>query len=378
MSELFSVDLPKDNKSEVANIESQTTEVKTPEFLPKSKQVQALMLDPEVISKAETVDLSDTTNLYDIGKEPSDELNQISKKLLNQLTVADTMGSNKTLDALAKITKQIDFKELKPDDYKGLKGLFQKMEDAVSKRIANYTTIGSEVDKLYASLKEYENSTKKNTAQIDELQKANTAYAKNLDQYIALLYILRNKAALEINNTQIAAQNGDEDAQIALPRMKQVAEILDKRTFDLETAKTMAVYTAPQLALTQQNNMSLIDQYHSSFITTIPILNEALAQAIVNVKQNYAQQGLDAHKKATRELMLKSSANINENSIKIAEMGGKQLMSTEDMQQVVTDIQTAVAKTKEIEANNATDREKSRVEMEKIVENFKNANLNNK
>lgn len=371
MSELFSVDLPKETQSNISNIETQTAEIKTPEFVPKSKQAQALMLDPEVISKAETVDLSDTTNLYDIGKEPSDELNQISKKLLDQLTVADTMGSNKTLDALAKITKQIDFKELKPDDYKGLKGLFQKMEDAVSKRIASYTSIGSEVDKLYVSLKEYENATKKSAAQIDELQKANAAYAKTLDQYIALLYILRNKAALEINNTQIAAQNGDEDAQIALPKMKQVAEILDKRTFDLETAKTMAVVTAPQLALTQQNNMSLIEQYHSAFITNIPILNEALVQAINNVKQNYAQQGLDAHNKATRELLLKTSANINENTIKIAEMGGKPLMSTEDMQKIVDDIQSAVIKTKEIEAKNAKDRDDSRVKMESIVENFK-------
>lgn len=360
MSNLFSVDTP-------------AIEPHNNQYEPQSVTAKALMSDPEVIKIADSIDLTNTVALYDLGKEPADEMSGIAGKLLDKLTVADTIGSTKILDALVKLTKQIEFKELKLDQERGLRALFHKAEATLKARVAKYQSIGGEVKTLFVELKSYENTIQKRVDDMDQLAVANTTYTKNLDQYIALIYILRNRQAITIQNTLLSAQGGDEDAQIALPKLQQAAEVLDKRAFDLEQAKTMATITAPQIKQTQDNNLNLIQQYHSAFINTIPALQTGLIQAVTALQGNYAQQGLNAQKQATADLMKKNAERLAFNNKFILESSGQPTVSVEDMQSIVTTILDAVQETKTIEQANAKKRETSRQQMNKIMTDFKSA-----
>lgn len=360
MSNLFSVDTP-------------TVEPHYNQFEPQSTRAKALMADPEVIKIADSIDLTDTVALYDLGKEPADKMSGIAGQLLDKLTVADTIGSTKVLDALVKLTKQIEFKELKLDQERGLKALFRRAEATLKARVAKYQSIGSEVNTLFVALKTYENTIQKRVDDMDQLASANAAYAKNLDQYIALIYILRNRQAMTVQNTLLAAQSGDEEAQIALPKLQQVAEVLDKRAFDLEQAKAMATITAPQIKQTQDNNLNLIQQYHAAFINTIPALQTGLVQAVTALQGNYAQQGLNAQKQATADLMKKNAERLAVNNKFILESSGQPTVSVEDMQSIVTTILNAVQETKTIEQENAKKREASREQMAKMMTDFKAA-----
>lgn len=360
MSNLFSVDTP-------------TVEPHYNQFEPQSTRAKTLMADPEVIKIADSIDLTDTVALYDLGKEPADKMSGIAGQLLDKLTVADTIGSTKVLDALVKLTKQIEFKELKPDQDRGLKALFRRAEATLKARVAKYQSIGNEVNELFVALKTYENTIQKRVDDMDQLASANAAYAKNLDQYIALIYILRNRQAMTVQNTLLAAQTGDEEAQIALPKLQQVAEVLDKRAFDLEQAKAMATITAPQIKQTQDNNLNLIQQYHAAFINTIPALQTGLVQAVTALQGNYAQQGLNAQKQATADLMKKNAERLAVNNKFILESSGQPTVSVEDMQSIVTTILNAVQETKIIEQENAKKREASREQMTKMMTDFKAA-----
>ncbi|MGO2927582.1 MAG: toxic anion resistance protein, partial [Leuconostoc citreum] len=136
MSNLFSVDTP-------------AIEPHNNQYEPQSVTAKALMSDPEVIKIADSIDLTNTVALYDLGKEPADEMSAIAGKLLDKLTVADTIGSTKILDALVKLTKQIEFKELKLDQERGLRALFHKAEATLKARVAKYQSIGGEVKTLF-------------------------------------------------------------------------------------------------------------------------------------------------------------------------------------------------------------------------------------
>lgn len=348
-------------------------EVRQPQFVPKSESAKNLMLDVEVLKIADSIDFTSPEKLYDLGKEPADAMSAISGRLLNQLTVADTIASTQTLDQLTKITSQIEFKELKPSDYKGIRGLFHKAEDELKKRVAKYQSIGGEINKLFLSLKTSENNINQKISDINELSNANEQYAKNLDQYIALTYVLRNRQQDKINELSEKANSGDQDAQIALPKEQQIAEILDKRAFDLEQAKTMATLTAPQLKQTQDGNYNLIQQYHSAFITTIPALQTGLVQAITALQQNYAQQGINAQKEAVAKIMTESAERLAINNKFIAESSGKGIITVEDMEKIVSTLSNSVKETKAIEAENAKKREESRKQMEKIISDAKNS-----
>ena len=297
-------------------------QVKQPEYLPASNAARDYMKDPNVLAIAEKVDVEDTVAVYELGKEPAGKMTKISGSLLEQFSVADTIGSTKILDTLAKIATQIDFKELTVEKPKGIKGLFQKVEDVLKAKVAKYQSINGEVTSLYVELKTYEDKIKKSIDQIDDLGDANEAYAKSLDQHIALIYILRNNLAMEISNTQIQADNGDQNAAIHLPKLLQADRALDQRAYDLEQSKAIAELTAPQITQTQSNNLTLLEQYQSAFIATIPALQTGLMQAVTALQQNYAQQGINASKQATAELLKGNAERLKVNNKFIAESSG--------------------------------------------------------
>ena len=122
---------------------------------PQSTRAKELMADPEVIKIADSIDLTDTVALYDLGKEPADKMSGIAGQLLDKLTVADTIGSTKVLDALVKLTKQIEFKELKLDQERGLKACSVALKPTLKARVATPINC-NEVNTPFVALKTYE------------------------------------------------------------------------------------------------------------------------------------------------------------------------------------------------------------------------------
>lgn len=387
MTNLFDENLPKADaqpiiEGDVSNVQppvavEPTVEMRHEQYEPQSKAAKEMMRDVEVLRIADTVKLDDTAALYDLGKEPSEAMSSISGRLLDQLNVADTIGSTKTLDSLNKITSQIEFKDLVIEKPKGVKGLFFKAEDVLKQRVAKYHSIGGQVTSLFTSLQQYENQIKERIDDMNELADANMAYARNLDQYIALVYVLRNRQAATIAELTQQAKTGDPDAQVALVRANEVADVLDKRAFDLEQAKAMAVINAPQIVQTQSNNYNLVQQFHSAFINTVPALQTALTQAITALQQNYAQQGINAQKDAVAKLMTENAERLAVNNRFIAESAGKAMLSVDDMQNIVTTITKSIEETKAIEEANRKAREASREQMTAIMENARTAGLSN-
>ena len=121
------------------------------------------------------------------------------------------------------------------------------------------------------------------------------------------------------------------------------------------------------------NNLNLIQQYHAAFINTIPALQTGLVQAVTTLQGNYAQQGLNAQKQATADLMKKNAERLAVNNKFILESSGQPTVSVEDMQSIVTTILNAVQETKTIEQENAKKREASREQMAKMMTDFKAA-----
>lgn len=348
----------------------------TPEYAPQSTIVKDLMKDPTVIEMSKKVDPTDIVGLNELGKEPADAMSKITGSLLDQFTVADTIGSTQILTTLTKIAKQIDIKELKVEESKGLKALFVKAENVLKSRVAKYQSLNGEINALFLALKGYETTINARINDLKQLSAANSAYATNLNQYIALIYILRNNLAFQISNTEIAANSGDQDAQLKLPELQQAAKVLERRAFDLEQAKAMATITAPQITQTQDNNFKLIEQFHAAFIVNIPTLKSSLVQAVNALQQNYAQQGLNASKTAMDALMRKNVDQLAVNNTFIATSADTPTVSVETMQYVLDVISKSVVETKQLEENNAKEREIARVKMENIATTAKNLALN--
>lgn len=335
--------------------------------LPLGERQKELMNDSEVRELAEKIDLKDSVSIMNLGKEPADEIANFASRILNGLSVADTLGSTKLMDQLGKIMDQFDMQEVMGEKKKGLAGFLQNKARDLKRLLAKYQSLGDEIDKVYQELVKYEADTKQSIKTMKELAEQNINYSENLDGYIATGYVLQNQLNQEIIpalEKKVAA--GDEMANIQLSQMRAALETVDRRTADLEMSKTTAILTGPQIDLIQKNNVLLLAQLHSAFITTIPQFKMAMIQAVTLQKQKNTQAGLAALNERNNELIRRNAQNLATNSVTIAKAANQTSISVETLQFAFDTMKQAIVDTKAIDVQAKQDRATARQKLNQM------------
>ncbi|AWN67077.1 hypothetical protein LL14B4_10515 [Lactococcus lactis subsp. lactis] len=354
-------------KTEVEAITGEVIPVTTDLIAPLGEKQKALMTDCRVLQLARQMDLKDSVAIMDLGKEPADAISSFASQILNGLSVADTLGTTKLMDQLGKIMDQFDMQEVMGEKKKGLAGFLQNKARDLKRLLAKYQSLGGEIDKVYQELVKYEADTKQSIKTMKELAEQNINYSENLDGYIATGYVLQNQLNQEIIpalEQKVAA--GDEMANIQLSQMRSALEAVDRRTADLEMSKTTAILTGPQIDLIQKNNVLLLAQLHSAFITTIPQFKMAMIQAVTLQKQKNTQAGLTALNERNNELIRRNAQNLATNSVTIAKAANQTSISVETLQFAFDTMKQAIVDTKAIDVQAKQDRATARQKLNQM------------
>lgn len=360
-------ELQKEATEEAQLITGEIIPVTSESVLPLGERQKELMNDSEVRELAEKIDLKDSVSIMNLGKEPADEIATFASRILNGLSVADTLGSTKLMDQLGKIMDQFDMQEVMGEKKKGLAGFLQNKARDLKRLLAKYQSLGDEIDKVYQELVKYEADTKQSIKTMKELAEQNINYSENLDGYIATGYVLQNQLNQEIIpalEKKVAA--GDEMANIQLSQMRAALEAVDRRTADLEMSKTTAILTGPQIDLIQKNNVLLLAQLHSAFITTIPQFKMAMIQAVTLQKQKNTQAGLTALNERNNELIRRNAQNLATNSVTIAKAANQTSISVETLQFAFDTMKQAIVDTKAIDVQAKQDRATARQKLNQM------------
>lgn len=354
-------------KTEVEAITGEVIPFTTNLIAPLGEKQKALMTDYQVLQLARQMDLKDSVAIMDLGKEPADAISSFASQILNGLSVADTLGSTKLMDQLGKIMDQFDMQEVMGEKKKGLAGFLQNKARDLKRLLAKYQSLGGEIDKVYQELVKYEADTKQSIKTMKELAEQNINYSDNLDGYIATGYVLQNQLNQEIIpalEKKVAA--GDEMANIQLSQMRAALEAVDRRTADLEMSKTTAILTGPQIDLIQKNNVLLLAQLHSAFITTIPQFKMAMIQGVTLQKQKNTQAGLAALNARNNELIRRNAQNLATNSVTIAKAANQTSISVETLQFAFDTMKQAIVDTKAIDVQAKQDRATARQKLNQM------------
>ena len=360
-------------KQEVQAITGEIIPVTSECVQPLGERQKELMHDVQVLQIAEKIDLKDSVSIMDLGKEPADEIANFASRILNGMSVADTIGSTKLMDQLGKIMDQFDMQEIKGDKKKGISGFFQNKARDLKRLLAKYQSLGGEIDKVYQELVKNEMDTKKAISTMKELSEQNISYSENLDGYIATGYVLQNKLKNEIiPDLESRVANGDQMANVQLSQMRTALDAVDRRTADLEMAKTTAILTSPQIDMIQKNNVLILAQIHSAFITTIPQFKIAMIQAVTLQQQKNTQAGLTALNERNNVMVKRNSKNLADNSISIAKASNQTTISVETLEEAFNTMKQAIIDTKAIDEQARIDRTSARQQLKKLEDGIHN------
>lgn len=318
------------------------------------------------------IDTKNINTIVSFGKETVDEISKLSDTILRNTEVDKVNDTGHMLTALGNIMDKFDIKELEPQESKGLiSKIFNSAQKQLDKILNKYNSMGSEIDKIYIQLKEYEKEIYDSNTQLEKLFNSNVGYYEALDNYIYAgeeigKQMLKEKQRLE-NELD---ETGNKSLIFEIQNIEQGITILEQRVQDLRMANNVAMQSIPMIKAMQFSNMNLVRKINSAFIITLPVFKQSLAQAVQLRRQKIQADSLSALDARTNEMLIKNAKNTVEQTKEIIKLSSNSSIKMETLEETWNTIVQGVDETRKMQEEASIKREEDRLKLEAIKNEF--------
>lgn len=326
----------------------------------------------EVQALTSEVDIQNTNSIINFGQKASDNISKISDELLNSMKAVKSEEASEMLSNLTKIMDKFDVKELenaKPDSM--LAKLFKSAGNTVAKLFQKYDSMGYEVQKVYVLLKKYENDIKVANGNLKKLYDGNLEFYRMLEKYIVAGEMALEEIDRYIEQIPMDNSMNEEEKRMFIQKLEISKEMLSQRVYDLQIAENVAIQAAPMIQTIQMSNFNLMRKINSSFIVTLPIFKQCLAQAVILKRQEIQAKSIKQLDDKTNELIMRNAANTARQSVEIAKMASGSSVAIETLEKSFDTIMKGIEDTKAIQQANAQQRKENAHRLENIKANMK-------
>ena len=346
MSEITLSDLIK-TSSAAAEVPSETT--------PEEISAQISVLTPEERRQAdeirEQIDVRDSQMVMQFGAGARQNIADFSENILKNIRAKDSGYVGALMTDLVTNVEKLDFDSLEKGN--GILGLFQKLEAKVKRFLAQYEKLELQVGRIEGKLDEARMEMLKDIGILDSLYEKNLNYFRQLQVYITAgqekLDELREKT---IPSLRAEAEKSGDPMHAQLVRdFEDLVNQFEKKLYDLKTSKTIAIQTAPQIRLIQNNDKLLADKIQTAIQETIPLWKSQMVMALGLYRQQEALRLQRNVTETTNAMLLKNSEKLKQNTLDVAKESERGIVDIETLkkanQNLISTINEAVRIQKE-------------------------------
>ena len=337
-----------------------------------SEYKQRLRGMKEVQDLTSEVEIQNPNSIVMFGQGASEQISKVSDELLNSMKAVKAEEASEMLVNLTKIMDKFDIKELDGSEKQSMLSKFMKgVGNSVAKLFQKYDTMGYEVEKVYVLLKKYENDKRESNANLKKLYDANLHYYQLLEKYIVAGELALEEIEAYIYQISMNNSLGQEEKQMMLQKLEISKEMLSQRVYDLQIAENVAIQSAPMIQTIQMSNFNLMRKINSSFIITLPIFKQCLAQAVILKRQEIQAKSIKQLDDKTNELIMRNAQNTARQSVEIAKMASGSSVSISTLEKSFETIMKGIEDTKAIQEANKVQRIENSAKLERIKSTMK-------
>jgi len=208
----------------------------------------------------------------------------------------------------------------------------------------------------------------KDVVLFDKLYDENLAYFKQLQVYIQAgeekLAEMR-EVTLPKLRAQAAAANDPMAVQVVADFEGSV-ERFEKKVHDLKISKNIAIQTAPQIRLIQNNDKALIDRVQTAIYSTIPLWKNQMVIALGLSAQQQTLQMQRAVTDATNELLRRNAELLQQNTVATARENERGVVDIETVREVNERLVATIEETIKIQQEGRAKRQAAEAELVQI------------
>ena len=282
----------------------------------------------QVAAFAQQIDLTNSTVILQYGAGTQKKMADFSESALENVKSKD-LGEVGTLLSSV-VTELKDFDE---EETKGFLGLFKKGANKLEAMKAKYAKAETNVNQIVQVLEGHQVQLLKDVAVLDKMYELNLSYYKELTMYI----LAGKKKLQETRETQLqelrqkAAMTGlAEDAQAAKD-LDDMCNRFEKKLYDLELTRQIAMQTAPQIRMVQSNDTIMVEKIQSTVVNTIPLWK---SQMVLALGVENSMQAAEAQRQVTditNELLKKNAEKLKLASVETAKEAERGIVDMETL-----------------------------------------------
>ena len=330
----------------------------------------------EVNAVKNKIDFTDTASLLQYGNAAQKNIADFSDSVLSSTRTKDAGEVGGLLKELVTNAREFEHVEEGGSFLSKIPivGSMVKKADDMKMR---YDKISTQIARIEGGLENAKQKMMKDIVLYDTLYEKNLEYFKQLEIYIRAgeekVAEMRQQTLPKLE-AQAAVSNNPMAAQV-VQDFKGTLDRFEKKVTDLKITKTIAVQTAPQIRLIQNNDKILADRVQSAIYNTIPLWKN---QMVIALGLSHQQNVLKMQQRVndmTNELLKKNAEMLKQNSIGAAKENQRSIVDIETVKKVNDELIATIQETVRIQDEGHTKRMAAEKELEAIENRLKETML---
>ena len=335
-------------------------------------------VDDSMLSEAEKkqvdafvkqIDIKDSNVVLQYGSGAQKKMAAFSEKAIENVKTKDMGEVGKLLSDVV-----VELKGFNDEDEKGIFGFFKKQGNKLQMLKTKYDKAEVNIGKITDALESHQVTLMKDTAMLDKMYELNLTHFKELTMYI----IAGKKRLYEVRNTELkellakAEESGKpEDAQAARDLDAQCTRF-EKKLYDLELTRTVAMQTAPQIRIVQENDIVMSEKIQSTIVNTIPLWKTQMALALGIEHAGQAAKAERIVNDMTNQLLTKNAEMLHQASVDVAKESERGIVDIETLTKTNETLIKTFDEVMQIQKEGREKRAAAEIEMARIEAELKN------
>lgn len=278
---------------------------------------------------SQQIDLNDSNMIVQYGAGAQKKMADFSESALKSVRTQELGEVGALLTEVVGELKNFD-----TENEKSIFGFFKRGVNKVQALRVKYDKAEKNVERVVKALKDNQMRLMKDNATLDKMYDMNIVYFKELTMYI----LAGKKKLTEVQNADLPAlvtkaeETGrPEDAQAARDLEERIVRF-ERKLSDLELTRVIAMQTAPQIRMVQNNEIAMIEKIQTTLVNTIPLWKNQMVLSLGIANAADAVKAQNAVNKTTNELLRKNADLLQSSTTQIAEETERGIVDIETLQ----------------------------------------------
>ena len=313
---------------------------------------------------------SQTTIQYGVGAQRN--ISSFSDHILAQVRSKDSGYVGELMSELVLKVKDAGVDQLEDGPLDKIPFL-KNASRAVKRFLQRYEKLEVQIDHIEQQLEQARMQMLKDITMFDGLYEKNLEYFQELQIFIAAGEE-KLKELREITLPRLHAEasaKGDPMSAQAVRDFEDTVNRFEKKIHDLKLSKTIAIQTAPQIRLIQNNDKMLVDKIQTAVLSTIPLWKSQIVIALGLHRQESVLKMQRSVSDATNTLLTKNAELLKQNSVDVARESERGIVDLQTLKKVNADLISTIEETIKVQQEGRIARQNAEAELAGIEEQLK-------